>query len=412
MLLVYYQRCHHFLVKITGLYFNDIIILINSLSISDDNSYVDILFSEPVYGSTDLEDLSSDDFILTLSESQSPVGAQLASNSPVSVVSLTQSEWRLFVQLDGIAVSDQTLTVDILENSIFNFDGHIASPTQQNNTVHLNDEEVSNINFIISQVAVDNSFIEITSSASIYSDNQLSALNVDDFVLSLTGGTATLSSDMPTSIVNDGQSNTSRLFISISGQPDGNEMLTVNPRQLGSIVDSSGLPLSIEIMTIPVRLFPYTIEANTLDINQQVNANSVTAGQVVISPNSIGTIDDSDLITFTDQGEVAVQGEISINSDIRLKTNIVSLGSTLINLLTLDGKRYKMINDDYDDYQIGLLAQDVQKVFPELVMEDSDGILSVNYQALIPVLVNALKEMDENYRELEKELSELEKLID
>ena len=237
-------------------------------------------------------------------------------------------------------------------------------------------------------------------------------MNVDDFVLSLTGGTATLSSDMPTSIVNDGQSNTSRLFISISGQPDGNEMLTVNPRQLGSIVDSSGLPLSIEIMTIPVRLFPYTIEANTLDINQQVNANSVTAGQVVISPNSIGTIDDSDLITFTDQGEVAVQGEISINSDIRLKTNIVSLGSTLINLLTLDGKRYKMINDDYDDYQIGLLAQDVQKVFPELVMEDSDGILSVNYQALIPVLVNALKEMDENYRELEKELSELEKLID
>ena len=71
-----------------------------------------------------------------------------------------------------------------------------------------------------------------------------------------------------------------------------------------------------------------------------------------------------------------------------------------------------MINDDYDDYQIGLLAQDVQKVFPELVMEDSNGILSVNYQALIPVLVNALKEMDENYRELENELSELEKLID
>ena len=212
--------------------------------------------------------------------------------------------------------------------------------------------------------------------------------------------------------VNDSQSNTYRLFISISGQPDGNETLTVNPRHVGSIVDSSGSPLSTDIMLIPVRLFPYTIEANTLDINQQVNANRVTAGQVVISPNSIGTIDDSDLITFTDQGEVAVQGEISINSDVRLKTNIVSLGSTLINLLTLDGKRYKMINDDYDDYQIGLLAQDVQKVFPELVMEDSNGILSVNYQALIPVLVNALKEMDENYRELENELSELEKLID
>ena len=393
-------------------YFNDIIISVNSISISNDNSYVDILFSEPVYGSTDLQDLSVDDFELTLSESQSVGNAQLTSNSPLSVVSLTQSEWRLFLPLDGFAASDQTLTVDILENSIFNINGHLASSSQQNNFINLNDTELSNTDYIISQVAVDNRFVEITSSASMYSDNQLSELSVDDFVLSLNGGSATLGSDMPTSIVNDSQSNTYRLFISISGQPDGNETLTVNPRHVGSIVDSSGSPLSTDIMLIPVRLFPYTIEANTLDINQQVNANRVTAGQVVISPNSIGTIDDSDLITFTDQGEVAVQGEISINSDVRLKTNIVSLGSTLINLLTLDGKRYKMINDDYDDYQIGLLAQDVQKVFPELVMEDSNGILSVNYQALIPVLVNALKEMDENYRELENELSELEKLID
>ena len=65
-----------------------------------------------------------------------------------------------------------------------------------------------------------------------------------------------------------------------------------------------------------------------------------------------------------------------------------------------------------DEFQIGLLAQEVQKVFPDLVIEDSNGILSVNYQALIPVLVNALKEIDANYNELEKELAKLESLID
>jgi hypothetical protein len=80
--------------------------------------------------------------------------------------------------------------------------------------------------------------------------------------------------------------------------------------------------------------------------------------------------------------------------------------------MKLDGKRYNMISDNNDEFQIGLLAQEVQKVFPDLVIEDSKGILSVNYQALIPVLVNALKEIDANYNELEKELAKLESLID
>lgn len=42
----------------------------------------------------------------------------------------------------------------------------------------------------------------------------------------------------------------------------------------------------------------------------------------------------------------------------------------------------------------GFLAQDVQKAFPELVYEDSSGILSVDYLGLIPVLVEAMKTQD------------------
>jgi hypothetical protein len=259
---------------------------------------------------------------------------------------------------------------------------------------------------------VDNSFIEINYDSTIFSDNQNSEINVDDFILSIIGGTATLTQDSPLNIQNDPNSNSTRLFIGLIGNPDGNERLIVNPREFGSIVDSSGDPLDTNMMTIPVRLFPYSIVADKLNINQQTTSNSVIAGNVVITNNTIGRTDDTDLITFTDQGEVAVQGEISINSDIRLKTNIVSLGSTLVSLMKLDGKRYNMISDNNDEFQIGLLAQEVQKVFPDLVIEDSNGILSVNYQALIPVLVNALKEIDANYNELEKELAKLESLID
>ena len=50
-----------------------------------------------------------------------------------------------------------------------------------------------------------------------------------------------------------------------------------------------------------------------------------------------------------------------------------------------------MKKDESEKQKIGLLAQDIEKVFPELVSE-SHGIKSVNYQGLVPVLINALKE--------------------
>ena len=72
-------------------------------------------------------------------------------------------------------------------------------------------------------------------------------------------------------------------------------------------------------------------------------------------------------------------------------------------LVQIDGKRYVM-KTDTSDQKIGLLAQDVQAVFPELVKEanNEEGTLSVNYQGLIPVLINAIKEQQQEINELKK----------
>jgi hypothetical protein len=53
-------------------------------------------------------------------------------------------------------------------------------------------------------------------------------------------------------------------------------------------------------------------------------------------------------------------------------------------------------------FKIGLLAQEVQAVFPELVKtaNNSEGTLSVNYQGMIPVLLNAIKEQQAQIKEL------------
>ena len=119
----------------------------------------------------------------------------------------------------------------------------------------------------------------------------------------------------------------------------------------------------------------------------------------------------SDALTVLFDGTTTIAGDLSINSDARLKANIISLGSTLAKLLQIDGKSYTMKKDENKKQKIGVLAQDIEKVFPELVSE-SNGVKSVNYQGLVPVLINALKEQDSKMNEQEAKLNKQQAEID
>ncbi len=119
----------------------------------------------------------------------------------------------------------------------------------------------------------------------------------------------------------------------------------------------------------------------------------------------------SDALTVLFDGTTTIAGDLNVNSDARLKANIISLGSTLSKLLQIDGKSYTMKKDESEKQKIGLLAQDIEKVFPELISE-SHGIKSVNYQGLVPVLINALKEQDAMMKEQDNRLSKQQSEID
>jgi len=101
-------------------------------------------------------------------------------------------------------------------------------------------------------------------------------------------------------------------------------------------------------------------------------------------------------------GNATLSGELTVNSDERLKDNIQPLGSTLNKLHQIEGKTYSLKKDEEHTPKIGVLAQEVQAVFPELVTEGGDGILSVNYQGLVPVLINAINEQDAKIAALEE----------
>jgi hypothetical protein len=121
----------------------------------------------------------------------------------------------------------------------------------------------------------------------------------------------------------------------------------------------------------------------------------------VDTSNGLAGANPSNAFVVNYDGSATLSGDLTINSDSRLKSNIVTLGSTLSRLLLIDGKSYTMKANESIS-KIGLLAQEVQAAFPELVKTSntSEGTLSVNYQGMIPVLLNAIKEQQAQIDEL------------
>ena len=132
-----------------------------------------------------------------------------------------------------------------------------------------------------------------------------------------------------------------------------------------------------------------------------------TSNTAFVIGNGTDSSNKSDAFKVMFNGDTTVGGDITISSDARLKSNIVSLGSTLSKLLLIDGKSYEKDGKQ----RIGVLAQEIQEVFPELVTEDGNEMLAVNYQGLVPVLINALKEQDKIIKSQEERLTNIENLI-
>ena len=96
---------------------------------------------------------------------------------------------------------------------------------------------------------------------------------------------------------------------------------------------------------------------------------------------------------------------IATTSDIKLKTNIKPLENSLDKVLQLRGVEYD--RTDYEVHQIGMIAQEVEQVIPDLVQEDSEGTKVLHYQNLTAVLVEAIKEQQEQINTLKQTVQEL-----
>jgi len=105
---------------------------------------------------------------------------------------------------------------------------------------------------------------------------------------------------------------------------------------------------------------------------------------------------------FKVNGNMYVSGYITGLSDIRYKTNISDIYEPLNKVEQLKGIYYNLLNDD--KRSIGLIAQDVEKIIPEVVYTNKDEIKSIAYQNLVALLIEAVKELNVKIKKLEEKL--------
>jgi hypothetical protein len=113
-------------------------------------------------------------------------------------------------------------------------------------------------------------------------------------------------------------------------------------------------------------------------------------------------------------GDITATGAITELSSAKYKTNISQLDNALDLVDDLRGVNYNWRTEDFPglqfspERQIGLVAEEVETVVPELVHSDDNGEKSVNYSKLTAVLIEAVKELKAENEELKARMEALE----
>ena len=187
-----------------------------------------------------------------------------------------------------------------------------------------------------------------------------------------------------------------KLFIKGSGSTDGNiGMGTTNPqRKLHLLTNPSAPQLRMGDSQGYFELWAggdFVIHEEGVAISRiSIKGSGAYNGNVGIS-------DDSPMCKLDVAGTVCSNGT-TLTSDRRFKKDIEPLKDVIQKLLKVEGVSYLFRQSEFPDHNfrggrhLGVVAQDLEKIFPELVITFKDGYKTVNYNGLIPLLIEGFKE--------------------
>jgi len=128
------------------------------------------------------------------------------------------------------------------------------------------------------------------------------------------------------------------------------------------------------------------------------NSISITTGGVAMGKEVASEV--LDVV-----GNITATGTITSSSDITLKENIELISDPIEKVKEISGYTFNKKGEDLR--LVGLIAQEVEKVLPEAVAENNEGLKSVAYGNLVALLVECVKKQDERIESLERTIKEM-----
>ncbi len=171
-------------------------------------------------------------------------------------------------------------------------------------------------------------------------------------------------------------------------------------------------------LNVTVNQAPYQFACGKF--NTPMKSTDESSGKSIVYPLFIvgnGTAEKrSNAFYVNSDGSATLAGELTSPSDSRLKTNVNGISSALDKIVKLRGVTFnwdpsKKPSAD-KKLQYGFIAQEVEKIFPELVTTDSEGFKSLNYIGIVPVLTEAVKELKKENDDLKATINDLVKRIE
>lgn len=126
-----------------------------------------------------------------------------------------------------------------------------------------------------------------------------------------------------------------------------------------------------------------------------VNSNAKFNNKVVIG-NVISSFDGLPMITeypLNVYGNIGITGNLFTTSDEKIKTNIKTIDNALDKIINCRGVSFNYI-DNSNKEQIGVIAQEIEKIIPEIVETNNNGFKNVNYLSIIGYLIEAIKDLN------------------
>ena len=108
-------------------------------------------------------------------------------------------------------------------------------------------------------------------------------------------------------------------------------------------------------------------------------------------------------------GNTTATGDVTAYSDARVKTNVNTIENALEKTLALRGVTYNRTDSEDVRTKVGVIAQEIIEVLPEVVNQDSDGMYNVSYGNITALLIEAIKEQQSQIEELKSIVNALTK---